>query len=124
MTRAWIIAAAALASVPGAGVAGAAPARQCFHASDIDGWTAADKATVNLRVHLRDYYQLKLAGDCQDIDWTQRIGIEHRGSNWICDRMDAVLIVPTEIGPRRCTVDSVRKLTPEEVKALPGRQRP
>lgn len=101
-----------------------APARQCFLARNIDGFTPVDPVTVNLRVNVADFYQLKLFSDCRDIDWSLSIGLEQRGSNWICDGDDARLIVPAPGGPRRCLVTSVRRMSKEEVKALPPKQRP
>jgi hypothetical protein len=38
--------------------------------------------------------------------------------------MDAEVISHSPIGPQRCPVRSVQKLTPEEVKALPKNARP
>jgi len=115
------------AALLGAGFAQAAPARQCFFAKNITSWAPADSSTVNLRVNVHDYYQLKLLGECREIDWTGLgIALERRGSEWICEGQDeSVLIVPTPgIGPRRCPVTSVRKLTDAEVKALPSKKRP
>ena len=108
----------------GLGPTASGEGRACFRAADISSWTAADSSTVNLRVSVNDYYRLKLLGSCPDVDWTQRIGIEHRGSSWICGGLDATLIVPGQIGPRRCPVSSVHKLTPAEVAALPPKQKP
>jgi hypothetical protein len=38
--------------------------------------------------------------------------------------MDAEIISPSTIGPQRCPVNKIRKLTPDEVKALPKHARP
>ncbi len=97
----------------------------CFYARNISSWAPVDRSTVNLRVDVHDFYQLKLLGDCPNIDWAQRIGIEHQGSDWICSGLDATLIVAQEgVGPMRCPATSVRKLSPEEVAALPPKQKP
>lgn len=100
------------------------PARQCFWTRDVNGFNAVDDRTVNLRVGVKDVYQLELFSRCPDIDWTEQIAIESRGSSWICSGLDAVLIAPSPIGPQRCMVRSVRKLTPEEVEALHKKARP
>jgi hypothetical protein len=107
-----------------AGAAKPGPQRSCFLARNVSSWAAQDDTTVNLRVNVRDYYQLKLLGPCNNIDWDQAIGIEHRGSSWICSGLDAVIITRGKVGPPRCPVSSVRKLTKEEVAALPARARP
>lgn len=112
---------------PGAGPAGAAGAdgpRQCFWARLVNSFSAVDDERVNLRVGVKDYYQLELIGPCPDIDWAQRIAIQSRGGSSICVGSDAVLIAPSHVGPQRCHVRTVRKLTPEEVEALEPRARP
>jgi len=103
----------------------AAKARgQCFWTDQVNNFASSDDRIVNLRVGVKDYYQLEMLGRCQDVDWTQSIAIVSRGSSSICTGLDAEIIAPTPIGPQRCAVKTVRKLTPEEVKALPRRARP
>ena len=97
---------------------------QCFWTHEVNNFASSDDRIVNLRVGVNDYYQLEMLGRCQDVDWTQSIGIVSRGSSSICTGLDAEIIAPTSIGPQRCAVKTVRKLTPEEVKALPRRARP
>lgn len=99
-------------------------AQACFWTRDVSNFQAADRSTVNIRVGVRDVYQLVLFSSNSDIDWTQHIGIESRGSDRICSGLDATIIVPGPIGPQRIPVTSVRKLTPEEVAALPKKARP
>ena len=100
------------------------PVQACFYARDIWSWAPVDRRTVNLRVNLHDYYQLKLVTDCGDIDWSQRIGLEARGGSWICSDMDLTVIAPSTLGPQRCLASGLRKLTPEDVAALPKNQKP
>jgi hypothetical protein len=38
--------------------------------------------------------------------------------------MDAEVVSPSPIGPQRCAVRSMHKLTPEEIAALPPRAKP
>ncbi len=103
----------------------AASKGQCFYARNISSFSAAGRETVNLRVGVNDYYQVKLLGTCQDIDWTQRIGLESKGSDWICSGLDVTVIVPSStLGVQRCAASSIVKLTPEEVKALPKKEKP
>ncbi len=98
--------------------------RACFRAADVRSWAPQGRETVNLRTGVRDYYQLKLLGPCPDIDWNLGIGLESRGSSWICSGLDATVISRTPVGPQRCPATEVRKLTAEEVAALPPRARP
>jgi hypothetical protein len=83
-----------------------------------------DDRTVNVRVGARDVFQFEMFGTCPEIDWSQRIALVSRRSSTICSGMDAEIVTQTSIGPQRCTVRAVRKLTPAEVAALPKRGRP
>jgi len=91
--------------------------RSCFRAQDVDGFNAVDKETVDVTVGVKDVYRLTLFSPSPDIDWTMRIGIEARGSSWICSGMDATIIVPGPMGIQRYPVTAIRKLSPDEIKA-------
>lgn len=112
------------AEAAGSPVAATARTSRCFFPSDVNGWRAAGDQTVYVRVSVNRVFQMKLMGPCPDIDWSQTIGIEHRGSPQICSGLDATIISPSSIGPRRCPVTALRELTPDEIKALPPRVRP
>lgn len=103
---------------------GTKPARQCFWANQVNNFAAADDKSVNIRVGVKDVYQLEILGSCPDIDWTHKIAIVSRGSNSICSGLDAEIVAPSPIGPMRCPVRAVRKLNEAEIKALPRRARP
>ncbi len=110
-----------------AGCKSPAPARSCFFSRQLSSFSAAGEKTLNLRVGVNDYYQLKLLGRCTELPWTQVIGLQTRGgSDFICSGLDVTVIVPRPGGgaPERCMATSLRKLTPEEVKALPPKQKP
>lgn len=128
-TAFWVAVATAFAL----GTAGAAaasdpapakPKRQCFLADNVTNFSAIDSRTVNLRVGVKDVYQLDLLGTCPDIDWNHEIALVSRGSSWICSGLDATVITKGPIGPQRCAVRAVRKLTPQEIAALPSRAKP
>lgn len=98
--------------------------RQCFWARNISSFASNDDKVVNLRVGVRDVYQLEMLGRCPDVEWSQTIAIKSRGSSYICTGLDAEVIAPSSIGPQRCAVSTIRKLTVEEAKALPKHARP
>jgi hypothetical protein len=98
--------------------------RSCFRNADVTSWADVDKTTINLRVGVRDYYQVKLIGPCGDIDWDLKIALRSRGSSFICSGFDADVIASSPLGPLTCPASSVRRLTADEVKALPSRQKP
>jgi Family of unknown function (DUF6491) len=100
------------------------PPRQCFWVQEVNGFAAADERFVNIRVGVKDVYQFEMFGRCHDIDWSREIALVTRNSSSICTGMDADIVTESVIGPQRCPVRSIRKLTAEEIAALPKRARP
>ena len=115
---------ALLALADSAADAAAKPQRSCFYARNVDSFRAPDDKTVYLKVGVRDVYQLDLMGPCPDVNWSERIGIVSRGGDWICTGLDAEIVAPSTIGPHRCPVQILRKLTREEAAALPPKAKP
>ncbi|HEY2750283.1 DUF6491 family protein [Phenylobacterium sp.] len=115
-------------SATGAAAADAAKSRpagrQCFWTRNADSFAAADNRTLYVRVGVRQVFEFEMFGPCQDIDWNQRIALVSTPGSNICTGMDATVISHSPIGPQRCAVRAVRKLTPEEIAALPRRARP
>ena len=99
-------------------------AQACFFARDITGYNTAGDKTVYLKVGVRDVYRLDLFAPCPDVDWDWKIALQSRGSDWICSPLDATIITKTPLGPQRCEVSKLTKLTPAEVAALPKKVRP
>jgi hypothetical protein len=114
----------ATAKSPVEAEAPAKPKRQCFWASEVNNFAAQDDRVVNVRVGVRDVYRMEIFGTCPEIDWTQRIALVARAGNSICQGLDAEIITPSPIGPQRCLVREIRKLTPAEIEALPRKARP
>ncbi len=122
------LALSATAAGPPSGAAAATPYRgpACFWSRNIDSFAAPDDRTLYLRVGVRDVYELRLFAPCLDVDWTQHLAVRSRGSSWICEgrNSNVEIFSPSPIGHQRCVVDSVRKLNPDEIAALPRRARP
>lgn len=96
--------------------------RQCFLASQVNSFHAVDRDTVIVRVGASRNYQLEILGTCPDINWSNRIGVRSTGGgSWICQGMDAELIVPAATGFDRCPVLGVQPISPEAARA--ARQR-
>lgn len=120
-----VLAALALAACGSTKTAGPAGApKSCFNAANVTNYAGVDRETVNLRVGVNDFYQVKMLGVCPNIDWTQKIGLESTSGSTICTGLDLTIHVPGPTGPQECAADSIRKLTPEEVAALPKGQKP
>jgi hypothetical protein len=120
---------AALLSVAIFGLAPAAAAGKssdaCFLRQDVDGFSAPDDHTVYLRVGSNRIYRLDLMTRCLDLTFRQRIGLEHQpASPWVCSPLEATVVYNATGIQQRCPVKAIHKLTPEEVAALPKKDRP
>lgn len=98
--------------------------RQCFWSHEVRNFAYSPPDKVNIRVGVRDVYELTLFGECSDIDHANFLRFDTHGFSSVCSGLDIDLIVPTTLGPRRCQVRSLRQLTAEEVAALSRRARP
>ena len=125
MKKAWAATGACLILVACAEMAGPPSGSRlsnrsdCFLADSVNSFTPVGDRFVDVRVTRRSQFRLELAGYCPDIDWSQRIALRTRGgSRWICRGMDAEIIVPDRaIGPQRCLVTDVRRLSISEIEA-------
>ncbi|MBL8770843.1 MAG: hypothetical protein JNK30_05625 [Phenylobacterium sp.] len=117
-------AAPAAAATPADTGAAAGARKQCFWTRQINNFASVDDRIVNVRVGVKDVYQFEMFGRCSEVDWAQNIAVRSRGSSYICSGLDAEIITPSTLGAHRCPVRTVRKLTAEEVKALPKGARP
>ena len=118
---------AAMASSAVTPPAKAAAARQCFRSRDITSWRAVGDSQVNLQVNYRDVYRLDLNGRCTQLDSAfETLAVKSVGaSDEVCSGLQLDVIVPDQ-GRLNfpCPVQTMTKLTPDEVKALPKRERP
>ena len=97
----------------------AAPGRQCFNATTIHGYETLPGGLVLLRAGGSRTFALHTFGDCPDLNWARSIALRTRGgSSWICEGIDAELIVPSPIGAQYCPVQAVRRISREEARAL------
>lgn len=117
--------AAALSALPAIAAAQPAAPRQCFFQRNLNSWKEVGDRQVNLRVGVRDIYQLELNAPCLNLRWSERLGIENRGSSSVCTGDTIILVVPDRaMGTDRCFARVLRKFTPEQAAALPPKQRP
>ena len=101
---------------------------QCFFINQLEGWRAADDRTIYIRVGVRDFYRLDLAGSCPNLTLPDAHLITRtRGPQTVCSAVDWDLSVNTSgpgAIPTPCIVSSMRKLGPAEAAALPKKLRP
>ena len=101
------------------GTEAASGGRQCFNAMSVNGFNAVDDDTVIITTGANRQWKLDIVGACPNIDWTQRIGLRTTsGSSFVCESMDAELLVPSPTGTQRCPVVGIQRLTAEQAKAL------
>ena len=102
-------------------------APSCFWIRDVDNFSATDDRHLYLRAGGRNVYLLELYGNCLELSWVHSIALRSRASSNICEGRATDLDVfnrETGVGRQECPVISVRKLTPEEVEAIPKVYRP
>lgn len=107
----------------------AAPlARQCFSVQQVTNFRQGRTDQVFLRVGRNDVYEMNGAA-CRDLDFANRLAllpdIGSLGGSRLCTGDWARVVVPGSTSPSEvCRVRISRKLTAEEVAALPGAHRP
>jgi hypothetical protein len=114
-------------AVVGALAASAATAqgRNCFLRRSISNFSAPNDRTLYVRAGVRDVYRLDLLTSCTGL--TFRRGITLKGSptgGWICNPLDATVILRRSGMNQRCPVTAIHHLTPAEIVATPKRDLP
>lgn len=103
-------------------------ARQCFNVSQVTNFRQGRTEQVYLRVGRSDVYEM-VGAVCRDLDFTNRMAIlpdmGGAGGSRLCTGDWARVVVPGSANPTEvCRVRITRKLTAEEVDALPGAYKP
>ena len=121
-----LLAAAAPALADPAKDAAPRPARSCFSLSDWDGWSAPDKNTLYMKVRNRDVYRVDLShGTSQLTSPGVHLVSIQRGVDTVCRPIDLDLRVSDGFGiAMPIMAKSITRLTPEEIAAIPKRDRP
>lgn len=120
-----LLAVAGCAPTDSRNVDGTRQPRRCFTPREVRNFTAVNSTTVNVRVG-RDIYRIDTFGACPDINWTNRMALVTTGGSMICvgSALGTSLVTRGPSGRQRCQVRSITALTPEEIQALPARDRP
>lgn len=104
-------------------------ARQCFSVQQVTNFRQGRPEQVFLRVGRSDVYELNAAGGCRDLNFANRLAILSDmggiGGSRLCTDDWARLVVPGSTSPTEvCRVRVTRKLTAEEIAALPAAYAP
>ncbi len=98
----------------------------CFRSADLRSHTVGDDRTLFLRVNRGDVYRVSMSGSCLAgaISSDPLITRQPPGSSIVCRPLDLDIGIAKSGFESRCIVDSIVKLTPAQVEALPRKLRP
>jgi hypothetical protein len=102
------------------------PSGQCLRSRDIRNHTIADRNTLLIRGGDKQTYRVTMAGGCL-AGATQSDPIITRnppGADRICKPIDMDIGVARNGFETRCIVDSIVRLSPEQVAMVPKKLRP
>jgi len=107
---------------PGTGL----PDGQCIRSTEIRNHTIVDKRTMLIDVGGRATYRVTVNGGCLAgaVSSDPIVTRSPPGSNLICKPIQMDLAVSKGGFPSQCIVESIIKLSPEQVASLPRRLRP
>jgi len=102
------------------------PSGQCFRSMDIRNHTFADKNTLLLAVNGKDTYRVTMNGACLAgaMSSDPIITRSPPGSQIICKPIDMDIAISRNGFATHCIVDSIVKMSPEEVASLPKKVKP
>jgi hypothetical protein len=125
LTTALLAAATPALADPVAKDAAPKPARSCFYLSDWDGWSAPDKNTLYLKVRNRDVYRVDLSHGTNQLTspGVHLVSIV-RGIDTVCAPLDLELRVSDGFIAMPIMAKTITRLTPEEIAAIPKKDRP
>jgi hypothetical protein len=110
-------------AVPAAAVE---PARACFRTHDIRNHTLGDDRTIYLNVNGREVYRVGVRGACLAgaTSTDPLVMRQPPGTQIVCRPIELDISVDKGGVESTCIVDSIARMSPAEVEALPPRLRP
>jgi hypothetical protein len=104
---------AACAAQPGPpALAAQTNGRQCFLVRQVNSYSSVSEQIVDVKVGANQYYRLSLDGFCPQSAFSRRVVLRTTGGgDWICQGLDAEIIVPFAVGPERCLVNNVQPIS-------------
>ena len=93
--------------------------RQCFLPSEVNSFNATKDGNVDIQVGAGRYYHLTLGGGCpNNINFASSVGIRATGGgSFVCEGLDAELIVPDPSGTQRCPITAVQPISKDQYLA-------
>lgn len=128
MARTLLLAAAALSLAAPVMAADKAPdaTKNCFQPQQWQDWRGADAKTFYVRVHNHDVWRIDLSGGSNLLtDDTSHLISNLTDSGWVCGPLDLSNLKIANNGVTEpLFVKAVTKLTPEQIAAIPAKDRP
>lgn len=102
------------------------PSGQCIRSQDIQSHSVADRQTMLIKTRQRETYRVTMKGGCLAgaIPSDPIITRSPPGSSMICRPLDMDLAISRGGFETPCIIDSIVKMSAEEVAALPSKIRP
>jgi hypothetical protein len=103
-----------------------APKNQCFLVSQFENWRGGGDRTMYIRVSGNQFYRLEMANNCSELTAPGVMLINKFHGSSVCSPLDwdiRVKEVPGGISTP-CIVKTMTRLSPDEVAALPKKQKP
>jgi hypothetical protein len=102
------------------------PSGQCIRTHDIRNHTIADNRTLLIDVNGKATYRVTMSGACLAGAMSSDPIITRNppGSAIVCKPIDFDVAISRGGFPSQCIVESIVRMTPEEVAALPRKLRP
>lgn len=102
------------------------PTGQCFRSADIRNHTVADRNTLLIDVRGKDTYRITMRGACLAgaISSDPIITRSPPGASIICKPIDMDIAISRSGFASPCIVDSIVRMSSEEVAALPRKLKP
>ncbi len=99
--------------------ASAAPpeGKECFWLREVSGFNRAGRNQILVHTGPNERFLFETLGHCPNLNFSETLAFDQRGPGQICRGIDVNLVVGGNIGPRRCPVKMIKKLTKEEAKA-------
>jgi hypothetical protein len=96
-----------------------ASGRQCFLPSEVNSFNATKDGNVDIQVGASRYFRLTLGGGCpNNMNFATKVGIRSTGGgSFVCEGMDAELIVPDPSGTQRCSITAVHPISKDQYLA-------
>jgi len=103
-------------------------ASNCFDASEWQDWKSPSPNVIYLRVNAHEIFRLDLSTGSSQLKYpdVHLVNVNRSASRWVCNPLDLDLHLTdshntfTEV----LIVKSITKLTPDEVAAIPPKDRP